>query len=182
MRRLTTLLVLAFLAWLLFWPDDEPFRCDAAPTPGAAHADTGCPSYIDEAVNDPEWAREQQDLIRDQPLTVGRFITPKRDEPSTMRSGFDNLSRYANSILKSSDDFPYPAVGRPNVITDVETKLAALMRRNDIPVAVVAINHPEVCVGAMSCTRAIPAILGEGQTLYVWELDAEEPQKFTGGS
>lgn len=43
MRRLTTLLVLAFLAWLLFWPDDEPFSCDAAPTPGAAHADNGCP-------------------------------------------------------------------------------------------------------------------------------------------
>jgi hypothetical protein len=112
-------------------------------------------------------------------VTTGRFMTSSDETVQTITSGIDPLSTIADGYLRASD-FPYPSRGKPSVIADVETKLAAKMRHDGVTTAVLAINHPTVCDGVMGCRQAVPAILPEGSALFVWELDGDAPVKLTG--
>lgn len=162
-------------------PFGSSVGCDASAAGPVAHADDdGCPDYLRDAITDPAWAREQQDAIRGNRLTTGRYMTSATATAQQITSGYGHLSDLADGYLRDSDDFDYPSRGKPNVITDVETKLAAAMRSSGVATAVVAINHPQVCDGVLGCKQAVPAILPEGSVLYVWELGKDQPVTLAG--
>lgn len=155
--------------------------CDVSAAGPVAHADdSACPDYLRDAITDPAWARAQQNEIRGNRLTTGRYMASAAATVQQITSGYDRFSDLADGYLRESEDFDYPGRGKPTVITDVETKLAAAMRSNGVTTAVVAINHPLVCDGVLSCKQAVPAILPTGSVLYVWELDKDQPVTLAG--
>lgn len=186
MRRLTTLLVLAFLAWLLFWPDDEPFSCDAAPTPGAAHADTGCPTSIDGAATDPEWAADRIAEINStratdrKPYTYGEFY----DEDGTAHLYESGRAGSKEAIEVGYDIGAFEPPGAPYSVDHVEVKVAAAMRSNDLESGVLVINNPGGPCAAEdseipSCRVLVPQLLPEDATLVVWWPENGTPVKAT---
>jgi len=129
---------------------------------------------------DAEWVAEQRAALKDKRITTGRF---KSTEHGTreITSGWEPISDRIVEVLRDSPHFPPIGGGKPSVATDVETKVAMMMRDEDAVIGVVVINHPGgVCGGVMGCKTAVPVILPEASTLYVWEPDKNEPVVLTG--
>jgi hypothetical protein len=153
-------IILAFVA--VFWIVD-PFG-------------DGLPEATDE-----DWVAEQAEMVADKRLTTGRFLSTSHDDVVEVTSGWEPISDRVADLLRNSPDFPdFPSKAKPNVAGDVETKAAMMMREAEADIGVVVINHPQICNQSMGCTVAVPAILQEGSTLYVWERDSDKPVVLTG--
>jgi SCP1.201-like deaminase len=107
--------------------------------------------------------------------TTGLFFDSSPDSYTALSSGTDDLSERAAEILNDA------GVSDVN-LTHVETKIAAKMRDNEIAFGVLVINNTFVCGGpdAPGCRGALPVILLEGATLYVWAKDARSVLIFKG--
>jgi SCP1.201-like deaminase len=161
--------------------DLNPFSsggCDAPAAAGpVAHADSGDCEDLKRAALDPNWAAEQQQRVelRKGKPTTGLFFDSSPDSYTALSSGTDDLSERAAEILNDA------GVSDVN-LTHVETKIAAKMRDNEIAFGVLVINNTFVCGGpdASGCRGALPVILLEGATLYVWTKDARSVLIFKG--
>ena len=186
-RKFVFVVALGILAWIFVVPScSTEFGCDAA---GAvAHADDGeCPSGLEDAANDAEWAADRIASLRAKKakLTTGLFYDEDGAE-HTHVSGYDENSDRAEEALDEAG-VEFPPAGRHPAAAHVETKIAAGMRDNDITFGVVVINHPGGPCGAdpaterrFSCGVVVPAILPEGSTLAVWFPGAVESVKLRG--
>ncbi|MPZ84708.1 MAG: hypothetical protein GEV28_31725 [Actinophytocola sp.] len=128
---------------------------------------------------DSGWVAEQRAALEGKRLTTGRFKSTEHDTLE-VTSGWRPISDRIVEVLRNSPHFPPFPGGRPNVAGDVETKVAMMMREAEATTGVVVINNDEVCSGPMGCTAAVPVILPEGSTLYVWERNEDEPVTLTG--
>jgi len=107
--------------------------------------------------------------------TTGLFFDSSPDGYTALSSGTDELSERVAQILNNA------GISGVNP-THVETKIAARMRDNEIVFGVLVINNTFLCGGpdAPGCRGALPAILSEGATLYVWAKDAGSVLIFKG--
>jgi hypothetical protein len=129
---------------------------------------------------DGAWVGDQRAALKDKRVTTGRFKSTKHDTQE-ITSGWEPISDRIVEVLRNSPHFPPFGGGKPTVATDVETKVAMMMREAEATIGVVVINHPEgVCGGVMGCKTAVPAILPDGATLYVWGPQGDEPVVLTG--
>jgi hypothetical protein len=148
-----------------------------------AEASTGdaCPDDVTAAASDAEWAEGRIASLRDKDakITTGLFYEPDGTE-HTYWSGFDECADQAELALRAAG-VEFPPVGRHPAAAHVETKIAALMRENEITFGVVVINNARGPCGAdptaerqFSCGVAVPAVLPAGSTLAVWFPGAVE--------
>ena len=100
-------------------------------------------------------------------VQVGKVIAD-RTTSGCDRAGGD----IAHAETSDCRGYVRQAAGDPSFAGDVETKVAMVMREGGATSGVVAINHPRMCTGPVSCRVAITAILPKGSVLYVWELGA----------
>lgn len=182
LSSLTGILVMAAVLWLLlnfvYAPSCGRFACGLEPSWWPqAEADSGaaCPDDITAAANDAEWAADRIASLQDADakVTSGLFYDKDGTE-HTYSSGFDEYADHAEQALRDAG-VEFPPVGRHPAAAHVETKIAAIMRENDIPFGVVVINNERGPCGAdptterrFSCGVAVPAILPAGSTLAVW--------------
>ncbi|MGQ0840904.1 DddA-like double-stranded DNA deaminase toxin [Actinokineospora sp.] len=195
LSSLTGIVVMAAVLWALlnfgYAPSCGRFSCSYVPSWWPqAHADSGggsCPDNITAAANDAEWAADQIKSLResDAKVTTGVFYEPDGTK-HTYRSGYDGHSDRAEKALRAAG-VDFPPAGQHPAAAHVETKIAAIMRENNITYGVAVINNERGPCGAdptserrFSCGVAVPAILPEGSTLAVWFPGAVESVKLRG--
>ena len=170
MREFVVWTGLAVLAWFFVVPScSTSFGCEAAAAVAYADSDE-CPSDIDDAVGDAQWAAARLATIKDTKITTGLFYDEDGTE-HTFTSGRDKDSDRATTLMQELGIVPGNV--RPNVADHVETKVATLMRDNELGSGVLVINFPRgVCgveePGPYSCSAVVPSVVPEGATLAVW--------------
>jgi hypothetical protein len=144
---------------------------------GNAHAETiDCPSYVTQAASDASWAAQQQQEMT-ATLTIGHYITNRSPPRCGSRAVGTNrtVSRIESSIFfevrRASQTL---AKANRTLPATWRLKVAMVMREAGATSGVVAINHPQMCSGPVSCRVAVTTILPKGSVLYVWELGAGE--------
>ncbi|MET9263701.1 DddA-like double-stranded DNA deaminase toxin [Amycolatopsis sp. NPDC004079] len=93
--------------------------------------------------------------------TTGRWFAPGRNT-SAVTSGVDDFTLQVNAALEEAG-CPYVPV---TAAADVELKIAAAMRANDIREATVVINNVP-CEGPASCDALLGVVLPEGSSMTV---------------
>jgi len=164
-RKFLLVLVLLVFSWIYLVPScSAKFGCDAL---GVAWADGDrCPAGIQGAAVDPAWAADRLATIQGESETFGLFYDEDGAEVE-FKSGRGGDADRVVKILTELGKIPQGT--RPYVVDHVETKVAALMRQEDVTSGVLVINKKDgVCTGDMSCTAFVKAILPAGSMLVVW--------------
>lgn len=146
------------------------FGCEAAGSAGpVAYAASGdCPSSVEDAANDAQWAANRIAEIAGEHDTTG-VLYDSDGNSTTFTSGetgdaFQRALEYLSSIL-GGENYARQAAGH------VETKAAAAMRQRDQTFAVLVINHtkgPCDWASRLGCQQLVPLMLPRGTTLVVW--------------
>ncbi|MEW5539330.1 polymorphic toxin-type HINT domain-containing protein [Streptomyces cyaneofuscatus] len=139
----------------------------------------------------PKWVRDAWDKLpkRAKGDPTSGYVYDADGEKvwdSPIVSGKSPLSESINSFLKTSPDFPnFPTYAE--VSQHAEAKLAWEMRNKmgDDQELHIAININYVCPKissptSMGCQQAVPAILYEGQTLWVYYPGMKSPKELKG--
>lgn len=184
MRKFVFVAALAVLAWIFVVPScSAQFGC-AAVGP-AAHADDNyqCPSTVDAAAGNAEWAADRLASIADQRQTTGLFYDEEGSEHE-FDSSHDDAEELATEVLRQLG-----IVGQNaslTVASHVEVKVAAAMRDKGIEKGVLVINRTTgVCSAERyGCMEVVPMILTDGAQLVVWspkEVASGQPVVFPRG-
>lgn len=185
MRKFVFVAALAILAWIIVVPScSSDFGC-AATTQSVARADkeNDCPSSVEEAAGDADWAAARLASISDEPQTAGLFYDEDGAE-HRFDSSHDDAEKLATDVLRKV------GIVGPNatltVASHVEVKVAAAMQDRDVARGVLVINRTTgVCTGKQyGCAQVVPRILPDGARLVVWspkEIAAGQPLTFSKG-
>ncbi|TDP93917.1 DddA-like double-stranded DNA deaminase toxin [Labedaea rhizosphaerae] len=129
MRKLLFIVILGVLAWVFVVPScSTKFGCESAPAVANAD-DRDCPSDIEDAGSDAEWAAARLEEIKGQKPTVGLAYD---DEGTEQRydSRKDATAARVNEILRELGVLP--PRGYASTASDVEMKVAADMRDGEV--------------------------------------------------
>lgn len=148
----------------------------ATPRPTASNSPTAAPTLT----------RDQADAIRaslppqvpkpnpDGKQTHGKWFDGSGASGHVV-SGEDQDAEEVRHLLRSAGVLD---VGEPVIVTHVEMKLAARMRRAGIRHIDVVINNPP-CVGPYGCDSLLPVVLPEGLSVTIH--DPRETKTYYGG-
>ncbi len=183
MRKFLFVAALAVLGWIFVVPScSSEFGCDAAGTTAHAEGD-GCPSDVNDAAGDAEWAADRLASIADKRQTTGLFYDEDGSEHE-FDSSHDDDEDLATETLRQLG-----IVGQNaslTVASHVEVKVAAAMRKTGIEKGVLVINRTTgVCSAEQyGCAQVVPMVLPAGAQLVVWspkEIASGRPITFTTG-
>lgn len=150
--------------------------------PTAEAASDGCPSSVNAAASDAEWARDRADSIEGKHVTTGLAYDEDGFEHRFVSGQDRDAAKVAEALRQLG--FPTDPAGRYPAATHVEAKVANWMRVGGVRTMVLVINNKKgPCRdAAQTCDAVVRALLPADAKIYVWSPNDQVPTVLRGSA